>query len=345
MDRRNFGTPFFVGLLVLAVALVFFIFLPELNVVVLAITFAILFLPVNLELRKVMPRFPGIAALITVLLATLVILASLAFFGFRIFQEAQGLYVRFLSGGPAPFLALLQGKIDRFAPSLGPSINQYATGALGSLVNNLGTALSRLVGVVWVFFLALFACYYLLRDGAKLRQAIVRAVPLPEKHTNEIFEKLQSTATSVVRGSLLAAVCYGILMGLGFAVFGLPNPVLWGAVSVVAALIPVFGIFLVAIPAIGTLLLSGSVPAAIGFAVWIFLMAALMENVLRPWLIGRNGKVHPFLLLFSVLGGLAVFGATGILLGPLALSLLITLVEIYPIFALEKNGSRRPSSS
>ncbi len=138
---------------------------------------------------------------------------------------------------------------------------------------------------------------------------------MPDKHVNEIFEKLQSTATSVVRGSLFAAVCYGILVGLGFAVFGLPNPVLWGAVSMVAALIPVFGIFLVAIPAIATLLFSGNVIAAIGFAVWIFLMAVFMENFLRPRLIGRNAKVHPFLLLFSVLGGLVVFGATGILLG------------------------------
>jgi predicted PurR-regulated permease PerM len=208
-------------------------------------------------------------------------------------------------------------------------------------VNGLGTILSKLANLIWIFFLALFACYYLLRDGAGLRDAIVRTVPLPEYHTKGIFEKLHSTATSVIRGSLLAAVCYGILMGVGFWMFGLPNPVLWGAVSVIAALIPVFGIFLIAIPAIGTLLFSGNLSAAIGFAVWIFLIGALMENILRPWLIGRNGKVHPFLLLFSVLGGLSVFGATGILLGPLALSFLITLFDIYPAFVSEGKAARR----
>jgi predicted PurR-regulated permease PerM len=108
----------------------------------------------------------------------------------------------------------------------------------------------------------------------------------------------------------------------------------------VAALIPVFGVFLVVIPAIGTLFLSGNVAAAIGFAVWIFLMAVFMENFLRPRLIGRNAKVHPFLLLFSVLGGLVVFGATGILLGPLALSLLITLLEIYPTLESERAAGK-----
>jgi predicted PurR-regulated permease PerM len=344
VNTERFETPFFVGLLVLVAALVLFIFLPELNVVVLAVTLAILFHPIYLKLQKVMPRRSGIAAFLTVILAVVVILVPLTFFGFAIFQEAQGLYVRFLSGGPVPFLELLQGRIAQFAPSLGPSINQYVTGALGMLVNNLGTIFSQLVNVIWVFFLALFACYYLLKDGVGFKDAIVQAVPLPERHTNEILEKLQSTATSVVRGSLLAAVCYGILVGLGFAAFGLPNPVLWGAVSIVAALIPVFGIFLVAIPAIGTLLLSGNAPAAIGFAVWIFLMAVFMENFLRPRLIGRNGKVHPFLLLFSVFGGLVVFGPTGILLGPLALSLLITLLDIHPMVAAEPASRRKLSS-
>ena len=341
MNNKNLETPFFIGLILLAAVLVLFIFFPELNIIVLAITLAILFHPLYAKLRLLMPRRSGIAAFATIALAMLIILAPLTFFGFAIFQEAQGLYIRFLSGGPGPFLQLMQGKVDQWVPSLNLNLSQYMTGALGALVGSLGAVISQLAGVVWVFFLSLFACFYLLKDGERLKEAIVRAVPLPDRHMTEIVEKLQGTATSVVRGSLFAAVCYGILMGVGFAIFGLPNPVLWGAVSIVASLIPVFGIFLVAVPAIGMLLLSGNAPAAIGFAVWIFLMAALMENLVRPWLIGRNGTVHPFLLLFSILGGIAAFGATGILLGPLALSLLITLLDIYPKFFLERKKTKR----
>jgi len=345
MSTDRFETPFFLGLLIFVAGLVVFIFFPELDIVILGITLAILFYPVYAKLKDRAKLSEGLSALITLILAVIVILAPLVFFGFQIFQEAQGLYVRFLSGGTAPFLQFLNVKLDKLAGPFGINLNQYVIQELGALVGNLGSILSKLASVVWIFFLALFAFYYLLKDGGRLKQAIIRAIPLPEKHTEEIFTKLQEMASSVVRGSLLIAVGYGIVMGLGFFIFGLPNPVLWGAVSVIAALIPVVGVLLVVVPAIASFLLMGNMVSAVGFAVWILVIGVFMENFLRPRLIGRRAKVHPLLLLFSVLGGLEVFGPMGILLGPLALSLLLTLIEIYPQLALERNVPEHKSKT
>ena len=340
MNTERFETPFFVGLLIFVAGLVLFIFLPELNAVVLAITFAVQFHPLYASLKKLTPKEGWVGALLTLFLAIVIILGPLTFFGFRIFEEAQGLYFHLISGGPPPILQFANAKLQEFAGPFGVNLSQYFTQVLGTLVGNLGAILSQLANVVWVFFLALFGFYYLLRDGDELQAAIVRVVPLPEAHTKEILEKLNGMASSVIRGSLVAAVGYGILTGLGFALFGLPSPVLWGAVSLIASLIPIFGMLLVAIPAIAWLVFSGNIAAAVGFAIWMFLLGIFMENFLRPRLIGRSRKVHPLLLLFSILGGLQIFGATGILLGPLALSLLLALVEIYPKLALER-GTRK----
>jgi predicted PurR-regulated permease PerM len=285
-----------------------------------------------------MPRGKEIAAFLTLILAIIVILAPLTFFGFKIFGEAQMLYVHIISGGTGPFLQFVNSKLSKVAGPFAVNLDQYITQALGVVVGNLGGILSRLVGVVWISFLSLFGFYYLLKDGEEVRGMLIRVVPLPEKHTAEILRKLEEMASSVIRGSLLVAVAYGVIIGVGFAIFGLQGPVLWGTISVVAALVPVLGVSLVAIPAIAALVLTGNMSGAIGFAIWIFIIAIFMENFVRPRLIGRKAKVHPLLLLLSVLGGLQLFGPMGILLGPLALSLLLALFAIYPEVALDRKS-------
>jgi len=109
--------------------------------------------------------------------------------------------------------------------------------------------------------------------------AAERWSPLPEKHTTEILEKLHAMASSVIRGSLLVSVLYGVLVGLGFFIFGLPSAILWGAVTVVAAFIPVFGVFLVVVPGIISLAIGGHVLAAIGLTVWILIIALFVASV------------------------------------------------------------------
>jgi predicted PurR-regulated permease PerM len=131
-----------------------------------------------------------------------------------------------------------------------------------------------------------------------------------------------------------------VLVGIGFFLCGLPSAILWGAVTVVAAFIPVFGVFLIVVPGIISLAIGGHTIAAIGLAAWMLIIAVFVEDVLRPRLIGRRAKIHPLLMLFAVLGGLSFFGPIGLLLGPLALSLLLTLLEIYPLFALENLNKR-----
>jgi predicted PurR-regulated permease PerM len=324
MVSERSESQFFIGVIILTAALVALIFLPELNVVVLGVAFAVLFQPWYAAIKDLFKGRAGLAAAAIVVIAIVIILVPLVFFGYQIFLEAQGLYAQLSSGGGIPVIGWFRAEIQQFFPSLNINFSLYIQQLLGLVVS-----------VVGAFFLSFFALYYFLKDGPVLRTTAMRWSPLPAQHTEEILDKLHTMASSVIRGSLLVSVFYGILVGVGFAIFGLPSAILWGAVTVIASFIPVFGVFLIVVPGIISLALGGNTLAALGLTAWVLIMAAFMENFLRPRLIGRKAKIHPLLMLFAVLGGLSFFGPIGLLLGPLALSLLLTLLEIYPLLALE----------
>ncbi len=335
MDTQRSESYFLIGIILLTAALVALIFLPELNVIVLGISLAVLFEPWYEKVKSWLGDKGGIAAAVIVLVAVAIILIPLIFFGLQIFLEAQGLYGRIASGGSVPVIDWLRSTLQHFFPSFNLNLSLYTEQILGIFINNIGPIFSGLFGVLGAVFLSFFGLYYFLKDGDALHAAVVARSPLSREHTDEILSTLRSMTSSVVRGSLLVSVFYGVLTGLGFFVFGLPSAILWGGVTVVASFIPVFGVLLIVVPGIVSLAAGGHIVAAVGLTAWLAVMSGVTENYLRPHLIGRKAKIHPLLMLFAVLGGLSFFGPIGLLLGPLALSLLLTLLEIYPLFVFE----------
>ncbi len=335
-------------MLVCAVILALFVFLPELNAIILGAAFAIFFHPIYMRIRRSMPNYDGLAAFFTILIGAIVIVVPLTFFGYELFSEAQGLYMHLASGGIASLEGLITARLGSVMSSfsqVGSSgafslvnvdFSQYATQAMGTIVTNAGGILSSIGGVAWTFFLAFFVFYYLLKDGGKLRKLIVRGVPLADERADNIVMKMVDMATSIVRGSLLMAIVWGIVVGIEFFAFGVPNPVLWGALSIPVAFIPVIGVSLLIIPGILYVGLVAGIAKAVIFAIIAFVISTLMENILHPLFIGRGKNIHPLLLLLSVLGGISFFGPIGLFLGPMVLSLSLTLFEIYPTLIAEK---------
>jgi predicted PurR-regulated permease PerM len=133
-------------------------------------------------------------------------------------------------------------------------------------------------------------------------------------------------------GTLFIALIQGLLAGVGFWIFGLPQPALWGTLTIITALVPVVGTALIWLPASIYLFSTGVTGMALGLFLWGAILVGSIDNFLRPKLIERYMKVHPFFILISVLGGLSLFGPLGFLLGPLVLSLILALLEIYPEF-------------
>jgi Predicted permease len=177
-----------------------------------------------------------------------------------------------------------------------------------------------------------------LRDGEAIIAKLKVLSPLPNRYDTVVVQRLHDAINSVIRGALLIAVIQGILTGVGLTIFGVPNAVLWGSIAIVAALIPYVGTAAVLTPAIAYLFLIDRTGAAVGLLAWGIVAVGLIDNFLGPRLVNRGIRLHPVVILLAVLGGLAFFGPLGYILGPLVISLLFALLDIYPLLLLKKQS-------
>ncbi len=326
---------FFFGLLAVVAIIVFFIALPYLPALIFAIALAVIFQPLYARLQKISLGQRRLAAWLTLLIVAVVVLLPLSLIGFQIVKEAGSAYGQ-LSGGSGG----LQGTLDRLAPHLGASYQAGLQKVLNWMVDSVGTLFSNTLSVLLNVFICFIALYYFLVDGPKIYAWLLNLSPLPENYDNMIVDRMSRTMNSVIRGTLVVCLLQGILVGLGFAIFGLSNPALWGSATAVAALIPGIGAALVIVPAGIYLLITTSATAGIGFLVAELLAMFFVANILGPNLMRRGAKIHPLLIFIAVIGGLSVFGPLGFLIGPLALSLLLSLLEIYSIIRkVESKGA------
>ncbi len=332
-NQQNPLASYFFGVLLLAVVImVGLIFYPYLNVFIVCLVLSVMFRPMFLKLRTAFGGRSALAAIISTIIAFAVLLGPVAFIGTKIFAEAKDLYVSLARGGDIfdNFgIRNLEAQIRSFAPHLNIDLQTYVRQGLGWIVQNAGATITTASNVVLGTFLSVIILYYIFKDGHRFRGILLRLSPLPNHYDEEIISRLSQTVNSIIRGSLVVAIIQGVLTGVGFAIFGVPNAVLWGSIAAVAALIPAVGTSLVAIPAIIFLFVSGSTPQAIGLLIWAGTAVGLVDNLLGPKLIGSKARIHPVLILISVLGGIQFFGPIGFLAGPLAVSLLLALFHIY----------------
>jgi predicted PurR-regulated permease PerM len=189
-----------------------------------------------------------------------------------------------------------------------------------------------LAGSAWAFIellLTLFILFYLFRDRQEALTTLRSLVPLSVRETNEVFGRVTDTIRASVLGTLVVAAVQGALGGLMFWWLGLPAPVLWGAVMALLAIVPVLGAFVVWVPAAIFLAASGHVGKAAILTVWGGVVVALIDNLLYPILVGKKLRLHTVPVFFAIVGGLAVFGAAGLIIGPVILALTDAILEIW----------------
>ena len=133
-----------------------------------------------------------------------------------------------------------------------------------------------------------------------------------------------------MRGTLVTAVVQGFLVSIGFVMFGVSNPVVWGLVATISALLPMVGTGIITFPAAFFLMATGHLLPGIGMIIWGVVIVGLIDNALRPMLMNRTMHIHSFLILLSVFGGLVYFGPIGFLAGPIILAFFFVLLDIYP---------------
>jgi predicted PurR-regulated permease PerM len=178
------------------------------------------------------------------------------------------------------------------------------------------------------FFLMLYLLFFFLRDGQRMVDALVRALPLGDDRERHLLERFAEVSRATIKGTLVVGVVQGTIGGITFSILGIGAPVLWGVVMTLLSIIPAVGPAFVWLPAAVVLIANGRVAAGIGLILVGVLIIGLVDNVLRPLLVGRDTRMPDYLILLSTLGGLAAFGLAGIVIGPIIAAFFLSIWEM-----------------
>lgn len=317
--------------------------LPFYGAVLWAVILAILFYPLN---RRLVTRFRGrrnlaagvslLACICIVVIPGSVILASLA-------QEANGFYNRISSREldlvtivervqellPAFVLEALEGvrfgSLERIQESvmslLGQASQTIATRAL-----SIGQGTAQFIVSLGVM---LYVLFFLFRDGTDIAAMIRKASPLSDHHTDFILAKFSAVLKATVKGNVIIAVIQGTIGGLAFWALGIQAALLWGVLMAVLSLLPAVGAFLIWGPVVAYLMLTGDyVKGTILLVIGVFIIS-MIDNLLRPPLVGKGVRLPDYVILVSTLGGIALFGINGFVIGPLIAALFVAVWSLF----------------
>jgi predicted PurR-regulated permease PerM len=187
------------------------------------------------------------------------------------------------------------------------------------------------VTFLFQFFLFLYTMFYLLKDGRVMLERIREMLPLSYADQESLLGKFTSVTRATLRGTLLIGIVQGSLAGMAFAVAGIEGAFFWGMVMTLLSVVPGLGTAVIWIPATIVLFALDRVPQAIGLALFCGLVVGTIDNVLRPRLVGSETRLHPLLIFFSTIGGLALFGVAGFIIGPILAALFKSLWSMFAI--------------
>lgn len=331
-------------LLLLAVSASFLVILwPFIGAVFWAIALAILFQPLNRRLLARMPTRRNLATLATLLLCLVIVILPLALITTSVVNETALIYNR-ISTGQLDFGAYFQ-KINAAMPNwlreTLEHIDLASAKEIEARLSNLAAETAKLVagkavelgqntlGFVVSFGVMLYLLFFFLRDGNQLAVRIRDAIPLENAHKQELLAKFATVIRATVKGNLVVATAQGALGGLIFWILDIQAPVLWGVLMAFLSLLPAVGASLIWGPVSIYFLASGHVMQGAILAAYGVLVIGLVDNILRPILVGKDTKLPDYIVLVSTLGGMSIFGLTGFVIGPAIAALFIACWDIY----------------
>ncbi len=304
---------------------------PFLGALLWAVFIAIVFDPVHRQvLRQVGGTRRNLGALLTLTVVVLVVILPLILVGTSVVHEAAAV-VQQVRSGEIDFGRYLQGVIDALPGWIRSILDRFGIVNLAALQRQLTTLLAgsgqfittHLVGLgqntldfVVALFVMLYVLFFLLRDGRALTDSIGRHLPLQREYSQRLMAQFVTVVRATVKGNIVIALIQGLMGGVAFAVLGLQGALLWGTLMALLSLLPAVGAALVWGPVALWYLFHGEVWPAVGLTLWGVLAIGLVDNFLRPILVGKDTRMPDYLVLVATLGGIAVFGINGFVIGP-----------------------------
>jgi predicted PurR-regulated permease PerM len=337
-------------ILVIVSAALAWILLPFYGTILWGVVIALLFAPLYRRLLPRLARRRTPAALLTLLVVLLMVVLPLALIAAALAREATDVYER-LQSGELDATRYFRGVFDALPDWITAWLDRFGLVDFNTLQKRLSDALARgsqfiatralglgqlTVEFIVDLFITLYLAFFLIRDGDALARTLRHAVPLATAHRRELVGKFTVVVRATVKGNLLVAALQGLLGGLAFWFLGVKGALLWGTVMAFLSLLPAVGAALVWAPVALYLLFSGALWQGVALIAWGVLVIGLIDNLLRPILVGKDTQLPDYVVLMSTLGGMVVFGINGFVLGPAIAAMFVAVWHIY--------GSTRPAT-
>ena len=330
--------------LLVAISLAFaWILWPFYGAILWAIVFATVFAPAHRRVLASVRHSPNLAALMTLLLIVTIVLLPLTLTAMSLVQETTSLYEK-IEKGELDFGGFLSQLINALPAWASDLLARWGISDLGDVQTRVSSALKEgsqflatqvlAIGqgtahIVISFFLMLYLLFFFLRDGSQLAQRLKDAIPLRPEQKRALFSKFTIVIRAMFKGTILVAVLQGVLGGIIFWFLGVPAAVLWGVVMAFLSLLPAVGAALIWLPVALYFVATGAVWQGLALIAYGTLVIGLVDNLLRPILIGMDTKLPDYVVLISTLGGIAIFGLNGLVIGPVIAAMFIATWDIY----------------
>ena len=331
-------------LLVVAVTLAFGAILwPYYEAIFWGITLAILFSPLQKFLLVRMPTRRNLAALITLLLCLLVVILPTALLSVSLLQEATHIYDR-LRSGEIDFGNYFQQVVKALPTWASSALDRFGLTSVLDLEKKLSSVAvqgsqfiaTRALNIgqnTFQFLVSLsvmlYLLFFLLRDGPDLTARIREAVPLEESYKRNLSDKFTTVIRATIKGNIVVAATQGLLGGFIFWALGVQGALLWGVLMAFLSLLPAVGAGLIWVPVAIYFFATGAVVNGAILTAFGVVVIGLVDNLLRPLLVGKDTKLPDYIVLISTLGGMALFGLSGFVIGPAVAALFIAIWDLF----------------
>jgi predicted PurR-regulated permease PerM len=342
MEVKNYNSLFFFLILAVISILAFFLIKPFFIAIFLASVLAVIFRKPYVFFLKITRGSAPISALLVSIGGVLILLFLVSVISTLVVNEATSFY-RNLSLGNDPYQQISQNiteamRNNPIIKSIGGEalINKELINKVTSQGSNLLLGLiqgiyASFANLILLIFVAFFSLYYFLIDGKNLVARLMYLSPLKNSHEKLLIEKFISISRATIKGALVISFIQGFIAGVAFVIAGVPSAAIWSILVMFFSLVPLVGSGLIWLPIAIILLFEGAIWQGLFILFVGFGIISVIDNFLRPKLVGKDTEMHPLVVLFATLGGISMFGFFGFIIGPIVMALFLTLWDIYSI--------------
>jgi len=311
---------------------------PFFTAVAWALVFTIVFYPVYVFICRYV-RVRSVASIITIVIILIIVLGPISYLTSLLVHETQTFLAGIDQGRLQSMEKFYEGlRSSKLYQTIGPYVGELPSEKVilesirkagKALLENLSLQITNVLAIIANFFFMIFTIFFLFKDGPGFLSKARDFMPFSERHKDRLATQVKDMIVSTVYGGATVALIQGTLGGFAYYVAGMESPVMWGTAMAVMSFIPLLGTFSIWGPGAAFLLLSGSYVKGIGLFLFGVFVISMIDNILKPLIIGSRTKMPTILIFFSVLGGIKLFGMIGFVMGPLIMAAFISVFEIF----------------